>query len=127
MGESELLPCPFCSSGDVESRLDVDSDWWWIACNNCNASGPVMTVSTDDQCDWNTRAGEGGEAERLREALTPSAETKTAYMGEFAIPVPMLDDDGGEVIATFNVPWVTIKQIMAAIRARAALRSSREG
>jgi outer membrane protein TolC len=58
---------------------------------------------------------------RLEGALTPSAETKAAYMGEFSIPFPIIDQDGDEVMLRPNVPWTTIKEIMAAIRARAAL------
>ena len=59
------------------------------------------------------------EIERLRAALTPSAETKAAYMGEFTIPLPDRDEDGNEVMRSINMPWTTIKEIMAAIRAYA--------
>lgn len=62
-----------------------------------------------------------GDGERLLEALKPSLETKQAYMGEFQFQVPDLDEDGNEVMRNVNVPWVTIKEIMAAIRSRAAL------
>lgn len=58
---------------------------------------------------------------KLVEALTPSGETKAAYMGEFSIPFPTVDEDGNEVMLRPNVPWTTIKEIMAAIRARAAI------
>ena len=50
------------------------------------------------------------EVARLREALTPSAETQTAYMGELS-----------RLFLHANLPWVVIKEIMAVIRARAAL------
>lgn len=45
------------------------------------------------------------------EALTPSEDTKANYIGEFSFSAP-----GGDVV---QVPWTTIKQIMAVIRARA--------
>ena len=61
------------------------------------------------------------EAERLREALTPSSDTKAEYMGEFSFGFPVFDEDGNEATRNVNVPWTTIKEIMAAIRARAAL------
>jgi chromosome segregation ATPase len=61
------------------------------------------------------------EIDRLREALTPSAETKAAYMSEFSVPFPDVDENGEEYIRRTNVPWVTIKEIMKAISARAAL------
>lgn len=57
---------------------------------------------------------------RLREALKPSAETKAAYSGEFTFSISDHDEDGNEVGRIVPVPWDTIKQIMAAIRARTA-------
>jgi hypothetical protein len=57
------------------------------------------------------------------EALTPSAETKAAYMGEFSFVIPQAqEDEHGEAVEVDQrvyVPWTTIKEIMAAIRARA--------
>lgn len=61
------------------------------------------------------------ENERLTEALTPSAATKEAYIGEFNVPYPVIDENGDEIMQHINVPWTTIKEIMAAIRARQAL------
>jgi len=59
------------------------------------------------------------EVERLREALTPSAATKSAYMGEVECDCPT------ETWRHF-VPWTAIKAIMAMIRARAVLREGGE-
>lgn len=61
------------------------------------------------------------EVERLREALTPSTDTKAAYIGEFSHRVTSISDDGEEQYFDAAVPWPTIKEIMAAILARAAL------
>jgi len=61
-------------------------------------------------------------AKEMREALTPSAETKAAYMGEFEFAFEFQDEDGYDHTANICVPWTTIKEIMAAIRARAALK-----
>jgi hypothetical protein len=58
-----------------------------------------------------------GMEERYRKALTPSAETKAEYIGEFSFRVPLGEDGYIEPA----VPWTTIKEIMAAIRARAEL------
>ena len=55
----------------------------------------------------------------LEEALTPSAETKFAYMGEFEFPVLYEDENGDEVTYEEAVPWMTIKEIMKAIKQRA--------
>lgn len=83
----------------------------------------MLRVSIDDlqdrrmaleNCDHAIRA-----AEALEAALTPSAETKAAYIGEFNFPVvARLGRD--EVTRHVAVPWDTVKQIMAAIRAQAA-------
>lgn len=65
--------------------------------------------------------------EALEEALRPSGETKAAYIGEFSLtfPVAYTDEDGEpqEEQRRVNVPWTTIKEIMAAIRSRADLTS----
>lgn len=57
--------------------------------------------------------------EHLLEALTPSGDTKAAYMGEFSFDFPFFDEDGEECSHPINVPWTTIKEIMDAIRLRA--------
>lgn len=58
----------------------------------------------------------------LREALEPSGETKAAYIGEFSFDamVPDIDDENDELVPMkVDVPWTTIKEIMAAIVKRA--------
>jgi len=61
----------------------------------------------------------------LREALSPSGETKAAYIGEFRFPYTVWDPHGEfEITHNVAVPWTTIKEIMAAIRARALLGGS---
>jgi hypothetical protein len=64
------------------------------------------------------------EIARLTTALTASAETKAAYIGEFSFTVIDRDEDGEEVPRKVLVPWTTTKEIMAAILARAALKDS---
>lgn len=56
------------------------------------------------------------------EALTPSVATKTAYMGEFSFPQTITDENGEEATVRTDVPWSIIKEIMAAILARATLK-----
>ena len=63
-------------------------------------------------------------AAALDKALTPSGDTKAAYMGEFSFDVreSRYDEETGELIEEGRkvyVPWTTIKEIMAAIRSRA--------
>ena len=59
------------------------------------------------------------ELERFKAALTPSADTKAAYIGEFSVSLPDLDENGIEYTRKINVPWTTIKEIMASILAKA--------
>ena len=65
----------------------------------------------------------GPTAQNFLDALTPSDETKIDYIGEFSVPWPFIDEYGEEVLCNLNIPWVTIKEIMAAIRAHAEARS----
>ena len=68
------------------------------------------------------------ENERMREAITPSGATKAAYHGEFHFETEAgVSDAGIEQYRKVYVPWDTVKQIMAAIRARAALKENRRG
>jgi len=78
-----------------------------------------------DRLDILTRAFEarGKEIAALREALTPSGETKADYIGEFKFAAY----DGDEPV---YVPWPVIKEIMKKILGRAerdALRAKLEG
>jgi hypothetical protein len=66
-----------------------------------------------------TSAAPPSREEGLREALTPSAATKAAYLGEFKITLHRTDEAGDEYTEDVMVPWTTIKEIMAAILARA--------
>lgn len=66
---------------------------------------------------------------RLLEALTPSGATKAAYSGEFRFSfVHGVDEDGNDVSINVQVPWTTIKDVMAAILKRAEVaREDAEG
>lgn len=57
---------------------------------------------------WTAWNKQDARAAELEEALTPSAATKAAYMGEVR----------GDCCGEF-VPWTTIKDVMSMIRARA--------
>ncbi len=57
--------------------------------------------------------------EELEEALTPSVETKLAYIGEFYVRLHEVDEDGNQNLRVVNIPWITIKEIMSAISRRA--------
>lgn len=61
------------------------------------------------------------ERDRLLEALTPSEFTKAAYMGEFSFSATETADNGEQDTWIVFLPWTIVKEIMSAIRARAAL------
>lgn len=86
-----------------------------IARTNVQALGERLAETTDE-LDAAMK-----ENERLREALTPSEETKGAYIGEFKFKIERENDDGVPYMDDITVPWTTIKEIMATIRTRAAL------
>jgi Lar family restriction alleviation protein len=46
---TELKPCPFCGSTDVEY---ID---FYVACNRCSAMGPSDESDIDIIKAWNTR------------------------------------------------------------------------
>lgn len=69
---------------------------------------------------------ERAKVARLVEALTPSGETKAEYIGEFSWNHYVDDGAGGEFPVKMVVPWTTIKEIMKAINARAAIDAARE-
>lgn len=58
------------------------------------------------------------ELARLKAALTPSADTKAEYIGEFKFAITGDNEDGSN-IETVTVPWTTTKEIMARILAYA--------
>lgn len=75
-------------------------------------AGELYMLATKERLvALNTHAQMVAENQRLREALTPSTETKAAYMGEFKFQV-----SEGAGMRDILVPWTTIKEIMVAIR-----------
>lgn len=129
---SELLePCPFCGGEAEELYLEDEDNFGGsvISCKKCGASSAVhFDRKTNLYSSWNDRArpspvscGRCADlAVALEDALTPSAETKYAYHGEFSFTDWRVDENGVEQGYQMVVPWTTVKEIMAAIRARAA-------
>jgi len=69
-----------------------------------------MAAPIKDELAMAYRAGQAASAERIKaleEALTPSAGTKYAFLGEFRQAV------GSRKV---TIEWTTIKEIMQAIR-----------
>ena len=142
---AELRECPFCGEDVyIDGHLESDNYSYWITIRCCEVEmrfslmwhefskrtkrdGEPRTLKWMERQLarlWNSRPSDDlrAENERLREALTPSGDTKAVYMGEFTFGVTEVDEDGDEVSRKVYVPWTTIKDIMAAILARAALQ-----
>lgn len=127
--------CAKCDFRLVQSNLNAldgtvtANDKPGEKCPNCDV--PLWRVSwKQDAIEATNRMGQyfdetqalkaqlaerDGQLLALRGALTPSTDTKVAYMGEFRMNV-RLRLDGDEELRTIYVPWTTIKEIMAAIR-----------
>lgn len=123
---------------DLKSRLTAkrkDVTGRWVSINPDGDDAVKEIERLEDCCtEWaevsqgNYQAAKKAEAEvaRLREALDPNF-TKADYIGEFKFTyVAGRDDDGTEIYEEIYVPWTTIKEIMAAIRDRAALKGGDE-
>ena len=111
--EDEGDRCYFGSSNDADQFRDIvrqldDFSWDEIL----RDSGEVDYVESSRKAN--------ASLARLVEALTPSGETKAAYIGEFHFDVEDRDADGEDCLRRVTVPWTTVKEIMATIRARAA-------
>lgn len=52
MGETKLLPCPFCGGEAYEAARHN----WAVACADCFAIGPVHVTREAAVREWNRRA-----------------------------------------------------------------------
>lgn len=68
-GLTELLPCPFCGSGKVETTGSMSRTEVW--CDSCNATGPSIFHGgpTDDRRTLNRCEAEAIAAWNRRAAL----------------------------------------------------------
>jgi hypothetical protein len=95
---------------------------------NASADAKEFRAATERACD-DAIVRYKHEARTAREqaiapfiaALTPSADTKRAYVGEFSFAVVSIGSDGDEITTRLDVPWTTIKEIMKAICDRALI------
>lgn len=117
-GDKRALTCLDCAVLEIKAensslqseneRLKLDyaalKQWW--------DTNPSLAQRRAEQAE--------AERDRLREALTPSGDTKADYHGEFSFETEDGETDAGiERYRKVYVPWDTVKQIMAAILARA--------
>lgn len=133
MTNEELMPCPFCGCKEPQ-LMEGHRNHWRVECPRCGvrraqfANGGAEEDKARAIRSWNTRLNTDDAVDELRErlrslhnALTPSAETKAAYIGEFSFIREGMGADDNYVAERIDVPWTTIKEIMAAILGRAAL------
>lgn len=95
------------------ARLTAEVVKWKAEAGKYGAGCPAC----DDIGDENKRLT--AERDALREALTPSGATKAAYIGEFRMDFNEIDEFGEDRTVCLDVPWTTVKEIMAAILKRA--------
>lgn len=147
MSEAGLLPCPKCQgeatieqTGPKEITIrcfELDPSIGLRGCgimyrqrvrtHSLEWLRGIMTEAWNRRASAPSHAALLAEVERYKEALTPSGETKVAYIGEFHFNIEDRDEDGEECSRTVAVPWTTVKEIMKAIAARAALEQSHGG
>ena len=96
-------------------------------CGICHRDGMIASLRAENERlgrDYETARNAHDNLllhnERLKAALTPSAKTKAAYIGEFHFTEESYTDDGEVYYRKIAVPWTTVKEIMAAISALAA-------
>lgn len=87
MNNSNLLPCPFCGSDDVDINCDSTADISWsvdnaqVECNGCEATTGVFWSDkyNKESCDkaikeaidaWNKRTYSTKEKEALHQAIS---------------------------------------------------------
>lgn len=74
---SELKPCPFCGSNDIEVKQYYNDGWYWfVTCKNCKAEKIHQFKGVAIQ-EWNNRIAEDAliaEIERLKVALNDMCE-----------------------------------------------------
>jgi septal ring factor EnvC (AmiA/AmiB activator) len=62
-----------------------------------------------------------------KNALSPSSETKAAYIGEIEWTRSNINDDGEEELEILSLPWTEMKEFMALIRGYAKSTMNKKG
>ena len=101
------------TDGGIDDDSKTVGSVTWCSWNANNTDTEYVRADLCTPTDERVKALESENA-RLREALTPSGETKAAYISEVETTCP----DGRPRF----VDWTATKDIMKMIRARAALR-----
>lgn len=116
------------TADEIEASMTDDS----LNCPACGGSGHVEDAEDFLRRNYvprdlhETTERVLGEAwlkkwRRIEEALTPSADAKGEYIGEFKFNIDAVDENGEECTREVTVPWTTTKEIMAAIRKRGGI------
>ncbi len=82
------------------------------------AFGAAVTVA---KAIYDAKQVQSSALDRAKAALTPSAETKYAYSGEFTFESEVYVSVQESYTDTLTVPWTTIKEIMQMIRKQAGM------
>jgi hypothetical protein len=129
--EAEILDAApaLLDAAEEVKRLEAEND---RLRSERSAALNVKTTDGLTSSEWILRTGLAererdalrSEVERLREALTPSEETRHAY-SNFLYQVETEFRNGAWVPIKKPLPWGTIKSVLEAVAHRAALRSAK--
>lgn len=102
----------------IQHDAHADAAWYF------DDAGVAQSWQARALAAESTLAAVTKERDALREALTPSAATKAAYIGEIKDSFVQYDEFGDEQYCTRPVSWDATKATMAMILARAALKET---
>lgn len=117
MGDVKREHCRECDAETGKAGRADDSLYINAVGPFCEDCYDKRLVECAESVDANPSALSAAQArcERLEEALTPSGATKAAYIGEHKCDHRLEGHD------PHLISWTVVKEIMAMIRARAAL------
>lgn len=113
----EPTPGPWFVDGRVSTRV-VNETGRTV----CSTGGTTSNGDDNTHRENEENAKLIAKLPHIVEALTPSSDTKAAYMGEFWVRHPYRTEGGKHEVVRISVPWTEIKKIMAAIRRQAGLK-----
>lgn len=106
--------------GELESELKQERLWKLTPDEHRDyLEARYKSVSHDLDLAAAREAAKDARIAELEAALTPSEETKFAYMGEVNFWHTDFDEDGNEHRIRLDVPWTSIKELMKLIREKA--------
>lgn len=98
---SDLKPCPFCGSSDLE--LFNDEEQVMIRCRDCDARGPSCNLDRKAQVEWNVRPTEDNwkkVAEGFKDKAKEERKRRESIMDHLYVHWPTAWDECAETCKT---------------------------